>query len=117
MIATSGLVSRIQACDFSKPQKIRFQYGSSVFLLSIAAPMAGTCDEPIPATILATASLPFRSFGFGLGATWLCFDSCLALGPAAFFAAAAERYFDGAFLPERERLPSTDRPPPSIMLA
>jgi hypothetical protein len=27
--------------------------------LSIAAPMAGTCDEPIPAMILATISLPF----------------------------------------------------------
>ena len=60
MIATSGLVSRIHACDFSKPEKIRFQYGSSVFPLSSAAPMAGTCDEPIPAIILATASLPFR---------------------------------------------------------
>jgi hypothetical protein len=26
--------------------------------LSMAAPMAGTCDEPIPATILATVLLP-----------------------------------------------------------
>src|SRR5690348_14741373 len=73
MIATSGLVSRIHACDFSKPEKIRFQYGSSVLPLSSAAPMAGTCDEPIPAMILAKGlplptSLPFRS-GFRF-----CFD-------------------------------------------
>src|SRR5271169_3939434 len=67
MIATSGLVSRIHACDFSNPEKTRFQYGSSVLPLSSAAPMAGTCDEPIPATILATASLPFRWFRFGFG--------------------------------------------------
>src|SRR5580704_1562120 len=72
MIATSGLVSRIHACDFSKPEKIRFQYGSSVFPLSSAAPMAGTCDEPIPAMILAKgflfpASLTFRCSGFRSG--------------------------------------------------
>src|ERR1700691_1187467 len=65
MMATSGLVSRIHACDFSKPEKRRSQYGSSVLPLSMAAPMAGTCDEPIPAMILATASLPFLRFGFG----------------------------------------------------
>src|SRR5271169_211217 len=66
MMATSGLVSRIHSCDFSKPENTRFQYGSSVLPLSSAAPMAGTCDEPIPAMILATASLPFLRFGFGL---------------------------------------------------
>src|SRR5262247_2816619 len=54
MIATSGLVSAIHSFDFSKPEKTRFQYGSSVCLLSIAAPMAGTCDDATPATILAT---------------------------------------------------------------
>ena len=59
MMATSGLVSRIHSCDFSKPENTRFQYGSSVLPLSSAAPMAGTCDEPMPAMILATASLPF----------------------------------------------------------
>src|SRR6516165_6317972 len=59
MMATSGLVSRIHSCDFSKPENTRFQYGSSVLPLSIAAPMAGTCDEPIPATILATAYFRF----------------------------------------------------------
>src|SRR5215468_2568740 len=54
MIATSGLVSFIHSLDLSKPEKTRFQYGSSVCLLSIAAPMAGTCDDATPATILAT---------------------------------------------------------------
>src|ERR1700733_12706982 len=65
MIATSGLVSRIHSCDFTKPENTRFQYGSSVLPLSSAAPMSGTCDEPIPAMILATVSLPFLRFGFG----------------------------------------------------
>ena len=50
----SGLASRIHACDFSKPENTRFQYGSSVCLLSIAAPIAGTCDDATPAMILAT---------------------------------------------------------------
>src|SRR5919205_607062 len=54
MIATSGLASAIHSLDFSKPENTRFQYGSSVCLLSIAAPMAGTCDDATPATILAT---------------------------------------------------------------
>src|SRR4029077_4484553 len=67
MMATSGLASRIHACDFSNPENTRFQYGSSVLPLSSAAPMAGTCDEPIPAMILATASLPLCWSGFGLG--------------------------------------------------
>jgi hypothetical protein len=33
------------------------------------------------------------------------------------FFAAAEMNLDGAFLPVRERLPSTERPPPSIIEA
>src|SRR5215467_1304271 len=53
-MATSGLVSFIHSFDFSKPENTRFQYGSSVCLLSIAAPIAGTCDDPTPAMILAT---------------------------------------------------------------
>src|ERR1700736_5109760 len=116
MMATSGLVSRIHSCDFSKPANTRFQYGSSVLLLSMAAPMAGTCDEPIPATILATAHFRFADFD-------LDFDLALALAlafgfaAAAFFAAAPATNGDGAFLPDRERLPSTERPPPSIILA
>src|SRR5690242_11838999 len=78
-MATSGLVSAIHCLDFSKPEKTRFQYGSSVCLLSIAAPMAGTCDDATPAMILATvetstccASLALRlglrfQLGFRLG--------------------------------------------------
>src|SRR5215813_8732956 len=66
-MATSGLVFAIQSLDLSKPEKTRFQYGSSVCLLSIAAPMAGTCDDATPAMILATfrprfaPRLPFGS--------------------------------------------------------
>src|SRR5215813_8800007 len=68
MIATSGLVSAIHSFDFSKPENTRFQYGSSVCLLSIAAPMAGTCDDATPAVILATfrPRLGCPRFGFGL---------------------------------------------------
>src|ERR1700730_2032599 len=128
MIATSGLVSRIHSCDFSKPANTRFQYGSSVLLLSMAAPMAGTCDEPIPATILATAHFRFADFDLdfdlALGlvlvlAFVLAFALALTFGFAApaFFAAAPPTNGDGAFLPDRERLPSTERPPPSIILA
>src|SRR5579863_6804019 len=125
MIATSGLVSRIHSCDFSKPENTRFQYGSSVLPLSSAAPMAGTCDEPTPAMILATAYFRFAVlrltalgldfgllFAFGLAATFF-----FAAGFAALFDSPAERKGDGLFLPVRERLPSTERPPPSIMSA
>src|SRR5215813_13414581 len=65
MIATSGLVSAIHSFDFSKPENTRFQYGSSVCLLSIAAPMAGTCDDAIPAVILATFRPRLRCLRFG----------------------------------------------------
>src|SRR5271165_4895239 len=108
MMATSGLVSRIHSCDFSKPWNTRFQYGSSVLLLSIAAPMAGTCDEPIPATILATAHFRFADFDldFDLALAFgLAFGLTFGLALAAFFAAAPAMNADGAFLPERERLP------------
>src|SRR5215472_13695308 len=65
---TSGLVCRIHSLDFSKPENTRFQYGSSVCLLSIAAPIAGTCDEATPAMILATfRPLLFRLFGARFG--------------------------------------------------
>src|ERR1700733_10339596 len=53
-MATSGLAFAIHSLDFSKPEKTRFQYGSSVCLLSMAAPIAGTCDDATPAMILAT---------------------------------------------------------------
>src|SRR5208283_3562110 len=114
MMATSGLVSRIHSCDFSKPWNTRFQYGSSVLPLSIAAPMAGTCDEPIPATILATAHFRFADFDLDFDLAFV-FGGTFVLA-AETFLAAAEMSFDGTFLPDRERLPSTDRPPPSIIL-
>src|SRR5580704_2957330 len=121
MIATSGLVSRIHSCDFTKPENTRFQYGSSVLPLSSAAPMAGTCDEPTPAMILATAYFRFADFDLGLDAfafgLILAFGFVFALAAALFFGAASARNFDGVFLPDRERLPSTLRPPPSIILA
>src|SRR5450631_1078394 len=68
-MATSGLAFAIHSFDFSKPENTRCQYGSSVCLLSIAAPIAGTCDDATPAMILATfrprfAGLRFR-FRFG----------------------------------------------------
>src|SRR5215813_6550745 len=69
-MATSGLVFAIQSLDFSKPENTRFQYGSSVCLLSIAAPIAGTCDDATPAMILATFRPRFLlrlCFGFGGG--------------------------------------------------
>src|SRR3954452_762671 len=67
-MATSCLASPIHSLDFSKPENTRFQYGSSVCLLSIAAPMAGTCDDAIPAVILATfrPRLGCLRFGFAL---------------------------------------------------
>src|SRR6202035_3397628 len=100
MIATSGLVSRIHSCDFSKPENTRFQYGSSVLPLSMAAPMAGTCDEPIPATILATAHFRFADFDLDFGlvlAFALAFGFVLFFAAAAFFAAAPATNGDGAF--------------------
>src|ERR1700680_13145 len=68
-MTTSGLAFAIHSLDFSKPEKTRFQYGSSVCLLSMAAPIAGTCEDATPAMILATfrprfAGLRFR-FRFG----------------------------------------------------
>src|SRR5258708_39154796 len=67
-MATSGLVSAIHSFDRSNPEKTRFQYGSSVCLLSIAAPIAGTCDDATPAMILATFRPRFAAgFGFRFG--------------------------------------------------
>src|SRR5258708_39871168 len=92
-MATSGLVFAIHCFDFSNPEKTRFQYGSSVLPLSSAAPMAGTCDEPTPAMILATAHFRF--------ADDLDLDFELP----------------GLLLPDLVRLPSTERPPASIIAA
>src|SRR5215472_1543317 len=51
---TSGLRSAIHFLEKSKPWNAGAQYGVSVFLLSHAAPMAGTCETFTLATILAT---------------------------------------------------------------
>src|ERR1700759_1077108 len=91
MIATSGLVSRIHSCERSKPENTRFQYGSSVLPLSSAAPMAGTCDEPTPAMILATAYFRFAGLDLDLDldlAADLAFDLALAAGFALAFVLA-----------------------------
>src|SRR6476661_7186949 len=107
---TSGLASAIHCLDFSKPANTRFQYGSSVCLLSIAAPMAGTCDEEIPAMIFATGH--FRFFED----LDLAFFALLAVLLAAVFFAAA--FLAGlSYLPDFDRLPSTERPPASIIAA
>src|ERR1700732_2359665 len=94
-MAISGLAFAIHSLDFSKPEKTRFQYGSSVLPLSSAAPMAGTCDEPPPAMILSTTHFRFvRDLDFALLLTL----------------AALSR-------PDLLRLPSTERPPASIISA
>src|SRR5215203_566609 len=54
-MTTSGLALRIHSLERSKPSNTRCQYGSPVRWLSIAAPIAGTCDDVTPAMILATA--------------------------------------------------------------
>src|SRR6266568_2961417 len=102
-MATSGLVFAIHCLDFSKPENTRFQYGSSVLPLSSAAPIAGTCDEPTPAMIFATAHFRF-DVALDLDFDLLDFDFL---------------DFDLADLPLPDllRLPSTERPPASIIAA
>src|ERR1043165_1060050 len=56
-MTTSGLASAIHSLERSKPSNTRCQYGSDVRWLSIAAPIAGTCEDVTPAIILATALL------------------------------------------------------------
>src|SRR5262245_29014202 len=63
---TSGSVFAIHSLERSKPSNTRCQYGSPVRWLSIAAPIAGTCDDVTPATILATAFLSLAGFRFRL---------------------------------------------------
>src|SRR5271165_3940256 len=94
-MATSGLAFAIHSLDFSNPEKTRFQYGSSVLPLSSAAPMAGTCDEPTPAMIFATTHFRFAGD----------LDFALLLTLA------------GLSRPDLLRLPSTERPPASIIAA
>src|SRR5262249_20906650 len=95
-IATSGFASAIHSLDFSKPENTRFQYGSSVCLLSIAAPMAGTCDDAIPAVILATfrPRLGRLRFGFGLARRLVA----ARLAAVAFDRAAAIEHHRGVVL-------------------
>src|SRR5581483_4314028 len=62
MMQTSGLVLAIHSLERSKPSNTRCQYGSPVRWLSIAAPIAGTCDDVTPAMILATALLSLAGF-------------------------------------------------------
>src|SRR6476646_1380525 len=95
-MATSGFASAIHCLDFSNPLKTRFQYGSSVRLLSIAAPIAGTCEDATPAMILATFRPRFLA-GFGLGflpfpvGLGLGFDfNFLGLGLLGFFGLAGQ---------------------------
>src|SRR5262245_48134132 len=111
MIATSGLVSAIHSFDFSKPENTRFQYGSSVCLLSIAAPLAGTCDDATPAMILATFR-PRLAGGLRFGCLRLRADDeraarCLAgLAAIAFDRPAAVEHHFGVILLRR---PGHDR--------
>src|SRR5882757_5062212 len=107
MMATSGLASRIHRLDFSKPENTRFQYGSSVLPLSSAAPMAGTCDEPTPAMIFATAH--FRFAGDFFAGDFFGEDLAFAFGLAFALTTLS--------LPDLLRLPSTERPPASIIAA
>src|SRR6516164_3107137 len=105
-MSTSGFVLAIHSFDFSNPEKTRCQYGSSVRPLSSAAPIAGTCDDPTPAMIFATVHFRFAE------------DLALPLGLAAVFdfaPARADRACRSA--PDLLRLPSTERPPASIILA
>src|ERR1051325_7960243 len=117
-MATSGLVSAIHCLDFSKPEKTRFQYGSSVCLLSIAAPMAGTCEDATPAMILATVETScYLRFALDLALADFGF-AAFALAGLAFFPAfglpCSPSTLPIALLPVRLRLPSTERPPSSI---
>src|SRR5215203_4662529 len=63
-MTTSGLALRIHSLERSKPSNTRCQYGSPVRWLSIAAPIAGTCDDVTPAMTLATAFLSLAGFRF-----------------------------------------------------
>src|SRR5688572_27087464 len=86
---TSGLVFAIHSLERSKPRNTRCQYGSDSRWLSIAAPIAGTCDDVTPAMILATvfsfaANFRFRlcrTLGFrfvGAGPAAVAFDRAAA---------------------------------------
>src|SRR3984893_13812346 len=63
-MTTSGFVFAIHSLERSKPLNTRCQYGSCVLPLSMAAPMAGTCDDDTPAMILATFAVRFAAIAF-----------------------------------------------------
>src|SRR5215467_10663708 len=95
-MATSGLAFAIHSFDVSKPENTRFQYGSSVCLLSIAAPIAGTCDDATPAVILATfrPRLGCLRFGFALA----CRLVAARLAAVAFDRTAARQHHGSVVL-------------------
>src|SRR5437879_4783168 len=69
-MTTSGFTWAIHFFDGSYPWNTGAQYGSCVRLLSIATPMAGTCDVATPATILATCvGVPLRLEAISVGRT------------------------------------------------
>src|SRR5437868_7967674 len=81
-MTTSGLALAIHSLERSNPSNTRCQYGSPVRWLSIAAPIAGTCDDVTPAMILATAFVSLAGrFRFGF----------LRLEPAGLAAVAFDR--------------------------
>src|SRR4029078_7885335 len=86
---TSGFAFAIHSLERSKPSNTRCQYGSPVRWLSIAAPIAGTCDDVTPAMILATA---FLSLADGL---WFVFLDDARPG-VGIFARPAAVAFDRA---------------------
>src|SRR5215216_6430435 len=90
---TSGFACSIHSFDFSNPEKTRFQYGSSVCLLSIAAPIAGTCEEASPAMIFAMLLPLLGGSGFGLRRGFLRRLAALArFRPVAFHRASARQH-------------------------
>src|SRR3954454_9685659 len=87
-MTTSGLALAIHCLERSKPSNTRCQYGSPVRWLSIAAPIAGTCDDVTPAMILATAFLSLAGGfrlrrGFGLLRLELARPAAVAFDRAA----------------------------------
>src|SRR5258707_8223570 len=98
-MARSGLAFAIHCLDFSKPENTRCQYGSSVCLLSIAAPIAGTCDDATPAMILATFRPRFAArLRFGLWFGCLRGSQLARLASIAFHRAAAGEHHFGVVL-------------------
>ena len=92
-----GLCARHPFLGLFKAREDPFPVGFLGLPLSSAAPMAGTCDEPTPAMIFAMGHFRFA------GALDLDFAVLLSLASLSW--------------PDLLRLPSTERPPASIILA